>query len=70
MKVLYLNGSHAWLTCDDCNQMEIFNWDRYNIHITSELTGAQIQFNIVVPSGLAAKLMRLPLVADSEFSMS
>jgi len=32
--------------------------------------GAQIQFIIAVPSGLAAKLMRLLLVADSEFKVS
>jgi len=41
-----------------------------HIHITSELTGAQIQFTFAVPSGLAAKLIRLPLAADSEFSVS
>ena len=41
-----------------------------HVHITSEPTGAQIQFTIAVPSGLAAKLMWLPLAADSEFSVS
>jgi len=30
MEVLYFDGSHAWIICDNCNQMEIFNWDRYN----------------------------------------
>ena len=41
-----------------------------HIHITSELTGAQIQFTLAVPSGLAAKLMRLSLAVDSGFSVS
>jgi len=33
MEVLYLNGSHAWIICDDCNQRKIFNWDRYTVTI-------------------------------------
>jgi len=40
------------------------------VQTTFEPTGAQIQFTLAVPSRLAAKLIRLLLAADSEFSMS
>ena len=30
MEVLYLDGSHAWIIRDDCNQRENFYWDRYS----------------------------------------
>jgi len=32
--------------------------------------GAQIQFTLVVPNELAAKLIRLPLATDLKFSVS
>jgi len=41
-----------------------------HVHITFELMGAQIQFILAIPSGLAAKLIRLPLAANSEFTVS
>ena len=41
-----------------------------HVQLTYELMGAQIQFTLAVPSGLTAKLIRLSLAADSEFSVS
>jgi len=41
-----------------------------HVQITSEPTGAQTQFTLTIPSGLATKLIRLPPVADLEFSVS
>ena len=38
--------------------------------ITSEPMGAQIQFTFAVPCGLVAKLIRLPLEAESKFNVS
>ena len=34
IEVLYRDGSHAWIICDDCNKKGNFYWDRYNVVVT------------------------------------